>query len=153
MAPGANLYSTCPYCLALNIGQQDRCDRCGADLRIARTMACGDTHAMRPALPNTRSRQRQGVRISGVVVEGTGFLRHKVTVYDLSIVGLQFRTPFEIRVGTQVRLSIPLDGQVHQVTGTVRYVGTVPRSVEKLYACGVEFAEEVPELEQMLRSA
>jgi hypothetical protein len=147
-------YKSCLACRATNPAHRVACYRCGRTL----TMTGGGTVARQPdsfaptlvaPIRDTRRLPRKRVLITGAMVEGAGFMRHTVTIVNLTPIGLQIQTAIRIPTGGPVHLRFRYAGTDFDATGTVRYTREMPRGMPPgpaIYAAGMELSEPLRDL-------
>ena len=115
-------YGPCPSCSAINMAHRQTCYRCRSPLNGSEKPA---PPVRRPPKPppceekkNARRTIREEIRFPDVLIEGEVPLRHRVTVIDVSAVGLKIRSSSPIRLGAHVRIALPVEGRSYPLEGT-----------------------------------
>jgi len=156
MAAATHRYGECSACGALNMAHRDSCYRCRAPLTPTEPspLPPGRPYAGRgPAAAGSLNRRkwpRKRVTICNVQVDAEGVVPHRATVRDLSPAGLCLHTQLIIRPDTRVSVELPLEGRVHVLNGTVRYVCLLRSEVGRSYLCGVQFDGVSPLLHRLV---
>jgi hypothetical protein len=97
-----------------------------------------------------RRYDREETRISEVLIEGEVALRHRATVLDVSLFGIRIRSSTPIRIGAQIRLSLPVEGRSMPVEGTVKHRSAMPDTTQPVYIYGIKLNESSPTIRRIL---
>ena len=146
-------YGPCPSCSAINMAHRSTCYRCRAPLNGAAKPAAtrgSERSKVDVKSKNLRKLDRQEKLIPNVLIEGEVPLRHRVTVMDLSPIGLKIRSATPIRIGARVKLSIPIAGKTYPIEGAIRYRASTTKEESTFYVYGVKLDAPSPALRQIL---
>lgn len=147
-------YGRCPSCSAINMAHRKSCYRCRKPLPSAEeerpTKGGLPLSAVEPKINNGRREQRAPLLIRDVLIEGEVPLDHRVSVLDISMLGLKIRSATPMKIGAKIKLHLPADGRMHPVDGEIRYRVSAPTAEVPLYVYGVKLDRPYPAVRRLI---